>query len=192
MWLSGLHIPESYLTALVQTTCRKYKWALDRSTLYTTVTRHRSRSEVPNRLADGCYIEGLYLEGASWNHDRSCLQRQKPKVLVEELPVIQIIPVEISKLKLVNTFRAPVYVTQARRSAAGVGLVFEADLTSFEHSSHWVRTRVFLLFFYFFLLSDFLLYFVFPPLFFFFFLCADSTRRGTVSEHHLRTRRARP
>lgn len=35
MWLSGLHIPESYLTALVQTTCRRKKWALDKSTLYT-------------------------------------------------------------------------------------------------------------------------------------------------------------
>lgn len=38
MWLSGLHIPESYLTALVQDTCRKNKWPLDKSTLYTSVT----------------------------------------------------------------------------------------------------------------------------------------------------------
>ena len=38
MWLSGLHIPESYLTALVQATCRKNGWPLDRSTLYTAVT----------------------------------------------------------------------------------------------------------------------------------------------------------
>jgi dynein heavy chain len=31
IWLSGLHIPESYLTALVQTTCRSKGWALDKS-----------------------------------------------------------------------------------------------------------------------------------------------------------------
>ena len=37
MWLSGLHIPESYLTALVQATCQRKKWALDKSTLYTVV-----------------------------------------------------------------------------------------------------------------------------------------------------------
>ena len=42
MWLSGLHIPESYLTALVQTTCRAKKWALDKSTLYTIVTKMKS------------------------------------------------------------------------------------------------------------------------------------------------------
>ncbi len=39
MWLSGLHIPESYLTALVQTTCRNRGWPLDKSTLYTVVTK---------------------------------------------------------------------------------------------------------------------------------------------------------
>lgn len=38
VWLSGLHIPESYLTALVQATCRRNQWPLDKSTLYTSVT----------------------------------------------------------------------------------------------------------------------------------------------------------
>merc|ERR1712072_419036 len=32
MWLSGLHIPSAYLTALVQTTCRMRGWPLDKST----------------------------------------------------------------------------------------------------------------------------------------------------------------
>ena len=142
VWLSGLHIPESYLTALVQTTCRRYKWPLDRSTLYTKVTQFTDRSQIEEGLLDGCYVEGLYLEGASWDYERCCLQRQHPKVLVEPLPIIQVIPVEASKLKLTDTIRAPVYVTQSRRSAGGVGLVFEADLTSFEHPSHWVLQGV--------------------------------------------------
>ena len=46
MWLSGLHIPESYLTALVQTTCRAKKWPLDKSTLYTVVTKYTDGSEL--------------------------------------------------------------------------------------------------------------------------------------------------
>jgi dynein heavy chain len=50
MWLSGLHIPESYLTALVQTTCRLKQWALDKSTLYTVVTKMKSPSEIKKRL----------------------------------------------------------------------------------------------------------------------------------------------
>lgn len=53
MWLSGLHIPESYLTALVQATCRKKKWPLDRSTLYTEVTKYRSAQDISERPAQG-------------------------------------------------------------------------------------------------------------------------------------------
>lgn len=53
MWLSGLHIPESYLTALVQATCRKNGWPLDLSTLYTEVTRFREVEEVSDRPALG-------------------------------------------------------------------------------------------------------------------------------------------
>lgn len=39
MWLSGLHIPETYIAALVQAACRDKGWPLDRSTLYTKVTK---------------------------------------------------------------------------------------------------------------------------------------------------------
>ena len=59
-------------------------------------------------------------------------------MLIVNLPIMQIIPIEASKVKLHNTFRTPVYVTQARKNAMGVGLVFEADLATSEHSSHWV------------------------------------------------------
>lgn len=53
MWLSGLHIPESYLTALVQATCRENGWPLDLSTLYTEVTHYCSEDEVTVRPKQG-------------------------------------------------------------------------------------------------------------------------------------------
>jgi len=53
MWLSGLHIPESYLTALVQATCRKNGWPLDKSTLYTTVTDYQDADDVNERAMAG-------------------------------------------------------------------------------------------------------------------------------------------
>jgi len=141
MWLSGLHIPESFLTALVQTTCRTRGWPLDKSTLYTVVTQLDS-GEGLEALESGCYVTGLYLEGAAWDVENCSLRPQDPKVLVAELPIMQVIPIEASKLKLHNTFRTPVYVTQARRNAMGVGLVFEADLATTEHPSHWVLQGV--------------------------------------------------
>jgi len=142
MWLSGLHIPESYVTALVQTTCRARNWPLDKSTLYTVVTKYEKEEEVPGALESGSYISGLYLEGADSDREKMVLKPQEPKILVIELPILQIIPIEASKLKLQGTFRTPVYVTQDRRNAMGVGLVFEADLATNDHLSHWTLQGV--------------------------------------------------
>lgn len=41
-----------------------------------------------------------------------------------------------------NTLRTPVYTTSLRRNAMGVGLVFEADLFTTMHLSHWVLQGV--------------------------------------------------
>ncbi|CAF1153283.1 unnamed protein product [Adineta ricciae] len=142
VWLSGFSIPESYLTALVQATCRKNGWPLDKSTLYTQVTEWETPEDVNERAHQGCFVTGLYLEGASWDVEKRCLTRQKPKVLIQPLPVMKVIPIESHKLKLQNTFRCPVYVTSDRRNAMGVGLVFEADLSTHEHISKWVLQGV--------------------------------------------------
>lgn len=142
MWLSGLMIPESYISALVQITCRKYVWPLDRSTIFTTVTQFASAADVKDRPKDGAYVHGLYLEGARWDSTKGHLIHQEKKQLITEMPVMQIIPTETSKLKLVGTLRTPVYVTSDRRNAAGVGLVFEADLKSVHHQSHWILESV--------------------------------------------------
>jgi len=142
IWLSGLHIPETYTAALVQTTCRKYKWALDKSTLYTSLTKMMSEDEVLQRPDDGCYVQGLFMEGAAFDVERSVLVRQQPKVLVQELPIMQIIPIELSKLKLQGTIRVPIYVTQDRRNAMGVGLMMEADVRTVDHPSHWILQGV--------------------------------------------------
>ena len=100
MWLSGLHIPESYLTALVQATCRKNAWPLDKSTLYTTVTQYADADDVSESAHQGCFVSGLYLEGAGWDLKKSCLVRPRPKELIQSLPVLKVIPIEAHKLKL--------------------------------------------------------------------------------------------
>lgn len=59
MWISGLHLPGSYLTALIQMTCRSKGWALDKSTNYTIVTEYMNSNECTKRLESGSYINGL-------------------------------------------------------------------------------------------------------------------------------------
>jgi dynein heavy chain, axonemal len=83
MWLSGLHIPESYLTAIVQATSRQRGWPLDKSTLFTEVTKYMNSSEIADDSEIGHFVQGLYLEGAGWDLENGCLVRQKPKQLVQ-------------------------------------------------------------------------------------------------------------
>ena len=126
----------------MQTTCRRYHWPLDKTTLYTKVTTHVDPLDITEKLKDGCYVSGLYLEGAAWDREKSCLVRQPPKILVQELPIMQVVPVELNKLKLHGTIRMPLYITQQRRNAMGVGLMMEADLDTVEHYSHWILQGV--------------------------------------------------
>jgi dynein heavy chain len=140
-WLSGLHIPESLLSALVQASCRRRGWALDKSTLFTKLAKTEDPAQV-SHLLDGTYVQGIYLEGARWDSEAGCLERQHPKQLIQQLPLVQIIPVEANRLKLRDELPTPVYVTQQRRNAMGVGLVFEANLTTKEHLSVWILQGV--------------------------------------------------
>ncbi|KAF4142526.1 Dynein heavy chain C-terminal domain [Phytophthora infestans] len=92
-------------------------------------------------LRQGTFPRRRVLGSRAW-----CLAPQKPKQLVEELLILQVIVIEASRLKLRNTFRTPVYVTQSRRNAMEVGLVFEADiylpLTGYCKTSHLHQHRL--------------------------------------------------
>merc|ERR1711957_722498 len=142
VWLSGLHIPGSFLKAIVQTTSRKKGWALDKVDTYTVVTKFMSIDEIKEKPEHGCYVSGFYLEGAEWNTDRGCLEKQLPKKLLCDMPLLQVIPAEASKIKLRNNIKTPVYMTQNRRNIMGAGHVFDADLRTLEHPNTWILQGV--------------------------------------------------
>lgn len=48
----------------------------------------------------GCFVSGLFLEGADWDMEHGCLVKSKPRVLVVELPILKIIPMEAHRLRL--------------------------------------------------------------------------------------------
>ena len=61
----------------------------------------------------GCFVTGLYLEGAAWDKEEACLMRPRPKVLIQELPILKVIPIEAHRLKL------QVGMTMKRRRGRG-------------------------------------------------------------------------
>ncbi|OHS98802.1 Dynein heavy chain family protein [Tritrichomonas foetus] len=142
MWLAGLHVPVAYLTALLQTACRSKGWPLDKATLMITVSSYQRTNQVMTKPALGCYLSGMYLEGASWDVERRCLIPQHPKELVMELPLLRVTPIEMNKMRTQNMLKTPIYLTQKRRDAMGVGLVQSAYLETSEHKSFWILQGV--------------------------------------------------
>lgn len=57
--------------------------------------------QISDKAPSGCYVSGLYLEGAKWDLENRCLVKSLPKVLTDELPILRIIPIEAHRLKLV-------------------------------------------------------------------------------------------
>ena len=142
VWLSGLHSPETFIAALVQTSCRKKGWPLDVAHVKTQLTLVKDARAIMKPPENGCFVSGLYLEGARWDSESQALAKQKNNILVEELTVMHIIPVEKNESAKAGELRVPVYVTQGRRNAMGKGLVFEASLQSDVHESHWILQGV--------------------------------------------------
>lgn len=144
LWLSGLHFPQCYLSALLQTSCRKNGWALDHTILHTELTKCTDGSDFTSTDSDETYISGLYLEGASWDLEKSQLtHHQLSKNLVVELPIMKLVPIQKkSFVSQQSLFRVPVYLTPSRRNASGEGLVFEAFLDTDIHHSFWILQSV--------------------------------------------------
>jgi dynein heavy chain len=92
-WLTGFFNPQGMLTAMKQEVCRKHqkdavKWALDDIIYHTEVTHYEKVDSVKSNPAEGCYIHGLFLEGAAWSKDQQMVVESEPKVLFVPLPVL--------------------------------------------------------------------------------------------------------
>ena len=94
-WLTGFFNPQGMLTAMKQEVCRKHqkdavKWALDDIMYHTEVTHYFNADRVKSQPAEGCYVHGLFLEGAGWGKEAQMVMESEPKVLFAPLPVLHV------------------------------------------------------------------------------------------------------
>lgn len=136
-WISGLFNPQSFLTAVMQSTAQSQGLELDKLTLLTDVTKKMVADEFNAHAKEGTYIVGLSIEGASWNTQFSLLEPSKPREMYSPLPVINVRPVVADKADT-TSFPCPVYKTQQR----GPTYVFSMQLRSKFEPGKWVLAGV--------------------------------------------------
>lgn len=89
-WISGFFFTQSFLTGVKQDFARAPtpKIPIDVVDFDFEIMREVPTSPPPF----GCYIRGLFLEGASWDAERGQLADAQPKKLYEEMPIIWLKP----------------------------------------------------------------------------------------------------
>jgi len=146
-WLSGFFFTQSFLTGTLQNYARKHKVAID-----TLKWDFMVRLDTPSTKADdGCFVNGLFIDGAAWDHRKNVLTEQKPKVLFEVMPIIQLLPILTTDFKLKKgDYESPLYKTSARRGTLSTtghstNFVMNMIIPTEREERHWVKRGVALL-----------------------------------------------
>jgi dynein heavy chain len=139
--ISFLFNPQSFLTAVMQTTARQNDWPLDRTVTQTDVTKKFEVSEIPAASKEGAFIHGLSMEGARWDDKVGSVDESRPKELYARMPIVLIRAAQFTGEKMKDTYMCPTYKTQDR----GPTFVFEAGLKTKAPVSKWILGGVGLL-----------------------------------------------
>uniref|UniRef100_A0A7S0GLB7 Dynein heavy chain n=1 Tax=Micromonas pusilla TaxID=38833 RepID=A0A7S0GLB7_MICPS len=137
VWLSGLFNPQSFLTAVMQTTARRNDWPLDKTVVLTEVTK-KNVEQIESASREGAYVHGLTLEGCRFDEKVGVLEDSRPKEMFCPMPVIVIKAVTADKAEQRDAYQCPVYKTERRFREE----VFTAQLKSKHGQIKWTLCGV--------------------------------------------------
>ena len=140
VWLGGLFNPQSFLTAIMQTTARKNEWPLDKMCISVEVTK-KTKDDLGGAPREGAYTCGLYIEGARWDMTLGQIAESNLKELTPLMPVIFIKAIPVDRKEIKNIYECPLYKTKNR----GPTFVWTFGLKTKEKSAKWIIGGVALL-----------------------------------------------
>ena len=140
IWLPGLFNPQAFLTAVMQTSARRFELPLDKMQVVTEVTKKTVDDiQIPPR--EGAYISGVYLEGARWDVQMSYLVDSTLKEPATSMPVIYLKAVTSDKVDTRDVYQCPLYRTSQR----GPSFVANFQLKTRASTDKWIQAGVSLL-----------------------------------------------
>eukprot|EP00668_Euglena_longa_P039207 GGOE01050460.1.p1 GENE.GGOE01050460.1~~GGOE01050460.1.p1 ORF type:complete len:2722 (-),score=1086.70 GGOE01050460.1:98-8140(-) len=146
-WLSGFFFTQSFLTGVLQNFARKLRIEIDTLKWQFEVMAESSFASPP---PDGCYINGLFLQGCGWDGAKGVLCESEAKVLFTEFPVVWLKPLRGNDERAGKAYDCPLYKTSERRgilSTTGhsTNFVMMYSLPTAQPPEHWVKRGVALL-----------------------------------------------
>lgn len=166
-WISGFFFTQSFLTGTLQNYARQNTIAIDEiafdfevlpnvrvpgsSAASGASSASSAASSDVKPPKDGCYVYGLFLEGARWDSVAGHLAEPLRRQLYSEMPVIWLRPAETKKIPTNRlTYTTPVYKTSKRQGTLSTtghstNFVLSIQLASTRPEKHWVKRGVALL-----------------------------------------------
>ncbi|XP_040850525.1 dynein heavy chain 1, axonemal [Ochotona curzoniae] len=145
-WISGFFFPQAFLTGTLQNFARKSIISID-TISFSFKVMPQSPSEIKERPEVGCYIHGLFLEGARWDPVAFQLAESRPKELYTEMAVIWLVPVPNRKAQGQDFYLCPIYKTLTRAGTLSTtghstNYVIAVEIPTNQPQRHWIKRGV--------------------------------------------------
>uniref|UniRef100_A0ABM5FKF8 Dynein axonemal heavy chain 1 isoform X2 n=1 Tax=Pogona vitticeps TaxID=103695 RepID=A0ABM5FKF8_9SAUR len=145
-WISGFFFPQAFLTGTLQNFARKSVISIDTISFDFKVIR-QSVHELTQRPSQGCYIHGLFLEGARWDPLFFQLTESRPKELYTEMAVLWLVPVPQRKPPTTGIYLCPIYKTLTRAGTLSTtghstNYVIAVEIPTTKPQRHWIKRGV--------------------------------------------------
>ena len=158
-WISGFFNTQSFLTASLQNYARKYKIPIDKLVFDFEMlgdvqcSTGDIRSVDIEQPTDGCYIYGLFLDGARWNNETELLEEARARELFTPMAVIWLKPEEKKNQQEkihqeseneIHQYQCPMYRTSLRAgelltTGHSTNFIMVVKLPSEYPEQHWVK-----------------------------------------------------
>lgn len=140
-WLSGFFFTQSFLTGVKQNYARKHVLEIDRIEWDFEIL-----SETPTEPPEeGCYVSGLFLEGAKWDPQLKQLTEAEPKKIFDSMPIVWLKPSLAEEMEDYPHYLTPLYKTTDRHgvlSTTGHSTNYVMSIkipTNDFEEKHWVK-----------------------------------------------------
>ncbi|XP_030585284.1 LOW QUALITY PROTEIN: dynein heavy chain 1, axonemal-like [Archocentrus centrarchus] len=145
-WISGFFFPQAFLTGTLQNYARRSSTSIDTIGFDFEVIV-KSVSKITEMPDTGCYIHGLFLEGACWDNKAGHLTESRPKELYTQMAVIWLIPKPNRKPATSGVYICPIYKTLTRAGTLSTtghstNYVIAVELPTRHTQKHWIKRGV--------------------------------------------------
>eukprot|EP00466_Bigelowiella_natans_P015986 jgi/Bigna1/46472/estExt_Genewise1.C_40322 len=145
-WISGFFFPQAFLTGAKQNYARKYTKAIDGVSFSFKILKE-SYKELKKGPEDGCYIRGLFMEGARWDAEQESIVDSRPKELFTKMAAMWLVPEYERKDPETGIYRCPVYKVLTRAGTLSTtghstNFVLWVEIPTKEEQRKWIKAGV--------------------------------------------------